>query len=249
LTNSTLSGNSASGSQTAGGIANRSETFSFHTTVQLLNSTISGNKATSTDQTGNQLFSAVPSGPGSADIQFRNTIIAGEGSRPDFFSLGGGTFTSEGHNLVRDGTGGSGFADTDLVGTADFPIDPQLEPLDNYGGPTQTMRPLPGSPLINTGDNTDAPDTDQRGFPRIVLDFIDIGAVELQPDEFGPRSPESLLIAFEKLVSGSWGPVLGEPVSAVGRQEVIEPLQYVDATVRRAKDIVFGENHRTQRPA
>src|SRR5262249_35934081 len=31
----------------------------------------------------------------------------------------------------------------------------------------------------------DAPDTDQRGFPRIVLEFIDIGAVELQPDEFG----------------------------------------------------------------
>jgi hypothetical protein len=61
----------------------------------------------------------------------------------------------------------------------------QLEPLGDYGGPTQTMRPLPGSPVINTGDNSDAPDTDQRGFPRIVLGFIDIGAVELQPSEFG----------------------------------------------------------------
>jgi hypothetical protein len=184
VTNSTLSGNRASGSQTAGGIANISLS-SFNATVQLLNSTISGNTATSTDLTGNQLFSGVRLGTGSADIQFRNTIIAGDGSRPDFFSVGGGTFTSGGHNLVRDGTGGGPFADTDLVGTTDFPIDPQLEPLGDYGGPTQTMRPLPGSPVVASGDNTDAPDTDQRGFPRIVLGFIDIGSVELQPDEFG----------------------------------------------------------------
>ena len=110
------------------------------------------------------------------------------------------------------------------------------------------MRPLPGSPVINAGDNTDAPNTDQRGFPRIVLDFIDIGAVELQPSEFGPRIPESLLIAFGKLVSASWGSVVGAPVSPVAGQEVTEPLQYVDATVRRAKDLVFGESHRAQRP-
>jgi hypothetical protein len=102
-----------------------------------------------------------------------------------------GALTSLGHNLIGDGTGGSGFADTDLVGTADFPIDPLLEPLGDYGGPTQTMRPLPGSPVINAGDNTDAPDTDQRGFPRIVGGFIDIGAVELQPDEFGGPSGSS----------------------------------------------------------
>jgi hypothetical protein len=110
------------------------------------------------------------------------------------------------------------------------------------------MRPLPGSPVINAGDNTDAPNTDQRGFPRIVLDFIDIGAVELQLDEFGPRSPESLLIAFEKLVSGSWGPVVEAPVSSVARQEATELLQYLDTSVRRAKDLVFGERHRAQRP-
>jgi hypothetical protein len=185
VTSSTLSSNSASGSQTAGGIAN---TGSYaNATVQLLNCTLSGNTATSADQTGNQLFSRVLSGTGRTDIQFRNSIIAGDGNRPDFFSLDGGTFTSGGHNLIRDGSGGSSFADTDLVGTAAFPIDPMLEPLGDYGGPTQTMRPLPGSPVINTGDNTDAPNTDQRGFPRIVLGFIDIGAVELQPDEFsGP---------------------------------------------------------------
>ena len=72
----------------------------------------------------------------------------------------------------------------DLVGTTAFPIDPMLEPLSDYGGPTQTMRPLPWSPVINAGDNTDAPATDQRGVGRprdgdgngsLV---VDIGALE-----------------------------------------------------------------------
>jgi hypothetical protein len=179
---------------------------------------------------------------------FRNTIIAGNTARsgPDVF-YEFGLLNSEGYNLIGDGTGGSSFADTDLVGTSEHPIDPMLEPLGDYGGPTQTMRPLPGSPVINAGDNTDAPDTDQRGFPRIVLDFIDIGAVELQPDEFGPRSPDSLLIAFGKPMAGSWS-VVEAPVSPVARQEGTEPLQHVDTAVRRAKDLVFAESHRAQRP-
>jgi hypothetical protein len=48
---------------------------------------------------------------------------------------------------------------------------------------------LPSSLALNTGDNTDAADTDQRGFTRIAFGFIDIGAVELQPEEFGGPSP------------------------------------------------------------
>jgi hypothetical protein len=61
---------------------------------------------------------------------------------------------------------------------------PNLAPLGNYGGPTQTMPPLPGSPAIN--GCTNGYDTsliyDQRGvgFPRLVGPYADIGAVELQ---------------------------------------------------------------------
>jgi hypothetical protein len=176
----------------------------------------------------------------------KNTIVAANVS-----GFGGpdvsGTLNSQGHNLIGNGTGGSGFADSDMVGTSADPIDPQLEPLGDYGGPTPTMRPLPTSSAVDAGDNTDAPDTDQRGFDRIVNGIIDIGAVELQPDEFGPRSRETLLIAFVKPMAGSWGSVVEAPISPVARQEVIEPLQPVDATVRRAKDLVFGESHRAQR--
>src|SRR5262249_35625804 len=100
-----------------------------------------------------------------------------------------GPVGSQGHNLIGVGAGGSGFGPTDLVGTAALPLDPLLEPLGDYGGPTPTMRPLPWSPALNAGDNADAPETDQRGFDRLVLGYIDIGAVELQPDEFGGPGP------------------------------------------------------------
>ena len=65
--------------------------------------------------------------------------------------------------------------------------DPQLGPLQDNGGPTRTMLPLPGSPLIDTGD-PDFPTgypayatggADQRGLDRVVR-TTDQGAVEVQ---------------------------------------------------------------------
>ena len=60
--------------------------------------------------------------------------------------------------------------------------DPLLAPLGNYGGPTQTMPPLPGSPAIDAGDDsvTNFLATDQRGFPRKSGAHVDIGSVEVQ---------------------------------------------------------------------
>ena len=79
--------------------------------------------------------------------------------------------------LVGDSADASGFAPTDLLD-----IDPLLGPLADNGGPTLTMALLPGSPAIDAGDNTDAPEWDQRGpgLPRIVDGTIDIGAFEVQ---------------------------------------------------------------------
>ncbi|YCM45735.1 choice-of-anchor Q domain-containing protein [Verrucomicrobiaceae bacterium 227] len=60
-------------------------------------------------------------------------------------------------------------------------IDPQLAPLADNGGPTWTMLPFPGSPVINAGTTTDL-STDQRGFAHSGTP--DIGAVEYQgPDD------------------------------------------------------------------
>ena len=60
--------------------------------------------------------------------------------------------------------------------------DPHLAPLGNYGGPTQTMPPLSGSPVIDGGTDsvTNFLATDQRGYPRLSGGHVDIGAVEYE---------------------------------------------------------------------
>ena len=57
---------------------------------------------------------------------------------------------------------------------------PLLAALGDYGGPTPTMPPLPGSPALDGGDNsaTNIFTTDQRGFAPLIGPRVDIGAVE-----------------------------------------------------------------------
>ncbi len=63
---------------------------------------------------------------------------------------------------------------------------PLLAPLGNYGGPTPTMPPLPGSPAIDGCTNGSTFVTDQRGYPRIVGTYADIGAAEGVYNSAGP---------------------------------------------------------------
>ncbi len=53
---------------------------------------------------------------------------------------------------------------------------PILAPLGNYGGPTQTMPPLAGSPALNA--TSSGLPTDQRGVPRPQGANFDLGAAE-----------------------------------------------------------------------
>ena len=119
-------------------------------------------------------------------VHLRNSIVAG-GASQDVF----GNLASSGYNLIGSTAGGGGgFASTDLLN-----VDPLLGPLLDNGGPTLTMALLPGSPAIDAGDNTDAPEFDQRGpgFPRIVNGTIDIGAFEVQATTFTDPTPVSRL--------------------------------------------------------
>src|SRR5207244_7350396 len=94
----------------------------------------------------------VQGGDSNVTAQAKNTIIAGNFSTNNTDVAG--AFTSHGHNLIGDGSGSSGFNSTvDQVGDAANPIDPQLGPLQNNGGPTRTLTPMPGSPVIDAGDN------------------------------------------------------------------------------------------------
>jgi predicted outer membrane repeat protein len=175
LTNSTVSGNSVQGD--GGGIAAGRAT--------LTNSTLSGNTA---GGDGGGLHAAVAAltnctvtlnrsldeGGGVYHLgivgvfSVKNTIIAQNrvlltARGPDVF----GAFASQGHNLIGNGAGGTGFgADGDQVGTADNPLDARLAPLAFNGGPTPTHALLPGSRAIDRGDNLAAPARDQRGALR-----------------------------------------------------------------------------------
>jgi hypothetical protein len=106
------------------------------------------------------------------------------GTGPDL----AGSFISDGHNLIGQTDGSSGVTNGvngDLAGTTPSPLDPNLGPIQNNGGPTWTLALLPGSPAIDAGDDAvlSAPfnlTTDQRGLPRKSGAHVDIGAFEFQ---------------------------------------------------------------------
>jgi hypothetical protein len=161
VTASTFSGNSAA--RSGGGIVDGG-------TLTVTASTFSGNSA----YYGGGIYSI------SQLPTMRNTLLAGNLAKnggPDVF----GVLRSKGHNLIGHGSGGSGYAATDLVG-----IDPKLGPLQDNGGPTWTMALLPGSSAINAGGLTDS-EWDQRGpgYARSVNGTTDIGAYEVQPSGAG----------------------------------------------------------------
>ncbi len=88
---------------------------------------------------------------------------------------------SQGTNLIGETDGSSGWIGSDLTGMIAQPLNPLLAPLSGYGGATETMALLPGSPAIDAGNNALIPagvTTDQRFGPRIVNGIVDIGAFE-----------------------------------------------------------------------
>jgi hypothetical protein len=164
LNNSTVSGNNA----ISGKLPSSGGAIGGNGSVSINNSTISGNSAAS-------------AGGISGAARVQNTIVAN--------NSGGncaGTFTSKGYNLSSDDT-------CNFNGPGDMNnTDPLLGPLQNNGGPTQTMALLPGSLAIDAGNPSGCTDgqghllkTDQRGQPRPDKEDTggcDMGAYEQQSD-------------------------------------------------------------------
>jgi hypothetical protein len=178
-------------------------------TLTIVNSTIARNA-----DAGDGLLGGGGVGKGGGTLNVRNSVIA--------------------ENTVGPGTPGVS-ADVDLagvnenlgnfVGTVDG--NPRLGPLQDNGGPTFTMAPFPGSPLIDTGDNVLAAaaglTTDQRGagFARILDGdgaggaTVDRGAVEVA----APAGPANVAILFLSHLAPGPGDtvVLGILIRAPGR--------------------------------
>ena len=183
INDSTFAGNHADGKGGAistgiyhSGMVIRNSTFSGNSadgggaieagSLRLIHSTVSGNNAGASG--GGGIFSNSTTGVPDLGVTLANSIVSGN-TGSGGFQIVGPIDALYGGNLI----GG----------------DPKLAPLDDYGGPTRTRPPLPGSPVIDAA--VTLPDTfpndqiyvghDQRGAVRPSGPLPDIGAVEAFP--------------------------------------------------------------------
>ena len=184
---STISGNSA----TAGG---GMFFYGADTSLLVRNTTISGNHATAGDGGGVYLynlyassgtfdFATISSNTATGDgggvhittgnLIINNSIVA-DNTAATGSDLGGDTFTVD-YSLIESPSSGTVTPGTGVL----TGVDPQLAPLANNGGPTQTQRPALTSPVVNAANPVTAVLTDQRGGPRSYPTRADMGALEL----------------------------------------------------------------------
>ena len=136
LTNVTFSGNTA---PVGGGIHNDQE-------LTLINTTLYANSTA----IANEL---------AGSIVFKNTIVANSTDGDNCTSEG--AFTPKGDYNLDSGESCNFIGANDLTNT-----DPLLGALQDNKGSTWTHALLEGSPVIDKGDNSDCPSTDQRGAAR-----------------------------------------------------------------------------------
>jgi len=203
----TFTGNSSAGTSSGGGICFggtigsggfvvRNCTFAGNTaglnggavgfnslagTATIQNSTIVGNTASTGGAGGAGGGIGVTAGSGTVTLE--STVVSGNAlaagaasSAVDLFA----TNVNAKFSAIGKSTGVSNFTPdattTSLLGKALL-----LGPLADNAGPTLTMQPQPGSPLINSGSNPANLTTEQRGSGRVFGGQADIGAVETSP--------------------------------------------------------------------
>ena len=164
IVNSTIANNTAYGS--GGGIGLFDAASAQVTQINF--STIVGNYS-GYGNGGNGVHSA-----GSFSVS--NSIIANNVNRGSNVDIDANV--SLNYSLVRNIGSASISGQNNILG-----IDPKLGPLTSNGGPTLTMLPKVGSPVIDAGGPTGTIHNDQRSLPRPVGAFSDMGAVERQSPE------------------------------------------------------------------
>jgi CSLREA domain-containing protein len=160
LTNVTFSNNYTTPSGAGGGMLNN-----VNSNPALTNVTFSGNSSF----IGGGLYNV-----GSTKPILKNVLIANSIHGTDCL---GELDSSSSNNLIEQ-TGPYACGLTHGVNGNIIGVSPNLGPLANNGGFTQTHALLPGSPAIDAGTNTGCPITDQRGVTRPQGSRCDIGAYE-----------------------------------------------------------------------
>jgi uncharacterized repeat protein (TIGR01451 family) len=181
--NMTIAGNSAVSS--SGGIVSAGGMVLSHSgtgNVLLSFDTIADNSAVPTILTpGGGNIRASTSGGGAVKVQ-DSIISGGVGFAGAENCVNSPTFTSLGHNIENLNQCGLN-SPTDKVNT-----NPGLGPLQDNGGPGQTLSFGLDSPAFDTADPTTCPATDERGVRRPQAAGCDIGALELELADLGLRN-------------------------------------------------------------
>ena len=200
--------------------------------LSLTNCTMTGNSSTTN---GGAIYS-------SGTLSLDQSTIAGNTSG----GAGGGIFkigSSVGiHNTIV--AENSAVTDDNIDGSlSSFGInitsgDPMLAPLGDYGGPTLTMPPLPGSPAIDQagGDTNSVFSTDQRGSMRVVNGIVDAGAVEVnhvvtEQEDSIPGSLRHIVEYASPSATITFDPALaGQTLALTNEQITIEKNINIDAS-------------------
>ena len=220
VSDSTISNNTVTGPYGGGGIENNG-------TLTMMNSTVSGNTAGygggianfGTVTVSNSTFAGntATTGGGISNYQavtLTNSVVAGNTTTGTPGDDCDGCGTQSPYNLINT--------------TSNSQIDPMLAALGNYGGPTQTMLPLPGSPAICGGSAANIPTgvtTDQRGYPNTNTTYtgyssgspcVDSGAVQTNYQS----------VQFTNVGSGYSG-IMNQPVGPAPVLSVTENAQNI----------------------
>lgn len=204
IVNSTITGNTSTSINPNSGGGGALDAYGANSTVQIVNSTVVNNAGALAERSGIWLEAGV--------LTIQNSLVANNNGAGNCF-VSGGTFIDAGGNLDNGSSCGFG-------GPVGHDTDPLLAGLNDNGGATMTHSLLPGSPALNAGVNAlavmpgtgAALDTDQRGagYPRILNETVDIGAVEVN---ITPPAAPTLLAPTGSVSDGlpvfQWTPVDG----------------------------------------
>lgn len=193
-----------SGNEAEGGYAYAGGIFAGSTTpISIVNSTIANNIAHSPIQ-----HSSAGGILAGNTLNLANSTVVGNFAYAGGAGVHAASFTTIYSSIVALNSGPPGTLDVFVGGAiegggndiifsnkpplpTDLAVDPKLGPLQHNGGPTQTMLPLSGSPVIGQGNNQQGDKFDQRGqgYPRVSGTSVDIGAIQYDTifsDEFEP---------------------------------------------------------------
>ena len=200
---STFSGNQAN--ETGGAIRSGGNLTIERSTI--------ANNISDVDTTGDGRGGGILQQQGQVSVS--NSIVAQNQVGSDATAIAAdlsGNFQDLGNNLIGIADGATGLTSSALLGSTAAPLNPLLGPLGNYGGLTQTLPLLPGSPAI---DAANASVLDQRGIAQVSV-ATDVGAFESQgfvapPSSGTPQSTE-INTAFADPLTLVISSTFGEPV-------------------------------------